>query len=89
MDVWTFEPTSRLTTTQCPLLTYTGVVEINERVRAALARSSGTDFDDHYLQATPRLETADTRYTWVNHTTFVARGRLGRGNIQHEVYRVT
>jgi hypothetical protein len=48
-----------------------------------------TDFDDQYIRATPRLETGDARYAWVNQTIFVARGRLIPTGVEYEVYRVT
>jgi hypothetical protein len=71
-------------------LSYTGVLEMNEKVGTALAgRGEGTDFSDHYFRTTPRLETGDPRYAWVNQTIFVGRGRLGPGTVLYEVYRVT
>jgi hypothetical protein len=48
-----------------------------------------TDFDDHYYRTTPRLETGDERYAWVNQTVFVGRGRIIPGGVGYEVYRVT
>jgi hypothetical protein len=71
-------------------LTYTGVLEMNDKTMAALAGGGdGTGFADHYFRTTPRLETGDPRYAWVNQTVFVARGRLGPGTVLYEVYRVT
>ncbi len=71
-------------------LTYTGLLETNAKVAAALAGGDqGTEFGDHYFRTTPRLETGDPRYAWVNQTVFVARGRLGPGSVLYEVYRVT
>jgi hypothetical protein len=71
-------------------LTYPGILEMNAKVGAALAGTSqGTDFTDHYFRTTPRLETGDLRYAWVNQTIFVGRGRLGPGSVVYEVYRVT
>ena len=40
-------------------------------------------------EITPRLETGDERYGWVNHTAFVGRGRLIPGGAAYEMYRVT
>jgi Protein of unknown function (DUF3237) len=71
-------------------LSYPGVLEMNEKVGTALAGGGeGTDFGDHYFRTTPRLETGDPRYAWVNQTIFVGRGRLGPGTVLYEVYRVT
>jgi hypothetical protein len=70
-------------------LTYPGVLEMNETVQAAMAGGGTTDFDDHYFRTTPRLESGDPRYAWVNQTAFVGRGRLGPGTVLYEVFRVT
>lgn len=71
-------------------MTYLGLLEMNEKVRAALAgHRQGTDFADQYFRTTPRLETGDPRYAWVNQTIFVGRGRMAPGSVVYEVYRVT
>lgn len=70
-------------------LTYTGVLEMNVKTMSALAGAGETEFADHYYRVTPRLETGDPRYAWVNQTIFVGRGRLGPGRVLYEVYRVT
>lgn len=69
-------------------LSYTGVLETNDAVVAAMAGGS-TDYGDHYFRTTPRFESGDERYAWVNTTVFVARGRLRPGGVEYEVYRVT
>lgn len=71
-------------------LSYTGLVEMNEKVQQALAGGSGgTDFGDHYFRTTPRIETGDPRYAWLNQTIFVAEGRLQPGRVvEYKVYRV-
>jgi hypothetical protein len=71
-------------------LTYSGVLELNDKVMAATQNTDvETSFDDQYFRTTPRLETGDERYAWVNQTVFVARGRLISGGVEYEVYRVT
>jgi hypothetical protein len=48
-----------------------------------------TDFGKQYIFSTPRMETGDTRYSWVNQTVFIAEGRLLPGpRAEHRVYRV-
>jgi hypothetical protein len=68
---------------------YFGLLEINALVAQALFTGSGTRYEDQYFRTTPRLETGDPRYEWVNRTVFVARGHAieGRG-VEYEVYRV-
>jgi hypothetical protein len=42
-----------------------------------------------HFRTTPRIETGDPRYEWLNQTIFVAEGRLQPGRvIEYKVYRV-
>ena len=50
---------------------------------------TSSDFDDQYFRTTPRFETGDPRYAWVNTSLFVARGRVHPSAVEYEVYRVT
>ncbi len=67
---------------------YTGLLELNEAVRGALASGAGTDFGKQYFFTNPRFETGDERYAWVNTTFFIGEGRLlpGRG-VEYRVWR--
>ena len=68
---------------------YVGLLELNDVSGAAMVdRQKETTFDDQYFVTTPRMECGDERYEWVNHTMFVARGRLTKPGVQYEVYRV-
>ena len=70
-------------------LTYGGILEVNENVQAALGGEVETDWNDQYFRSTPRLETGDERYAWVNSTVFVAEGRVRKGPaVEYRVYRV-
>lgn len=71
-------------------ISYTGLLQLTETVMAAVASgTAGTEFDDQYFRTTPRLETGDERYSWVNQTLFVGRGKIIPGGVEYEVYRVT
>lgn len=71
-------------------VSYYGVLEMNEKVLRAVAEGSGTDWGDHYFRTQPRFETGDPRYAWLNHTAFVAEGRLLDGrSVEYRVFRVT
>ena len=71
-------------------LSYHGVVEMTEPAQKALAEGGETRWEDHYFRTCPRLETGDTRYSWVNQSVFVAQGRVYPGlGVQYRVYRVT
>ncbi len=68
---------------------YVGLLELNEVSSPAMVdRTKETTFDDQYFVTTPRMECGDERYEWVNTTVFVARGRLTKGGVAYEVYRV-
>ncbi len=68
---------------------YFGLLEINQAVAQALATGSGTKYEDQYFRTTPRLETGDPRYSWMNQSVFVARGRAREGGgVEYEVYRL-
>ena len=70
-------------------MTYQGLLQLTEKVIAATGTSEETAFEDQYFRTTPRLETGDERYSWVNHTMFVARGRMSSKGVEYEVFRVT
>ncbi len=70
-------------------LSYTGLVEMSDTVVGALMSDGTTEFGDHYFRATPRLETGDERYSWVNTTLFVAEGRVTETGVEYRVFRVT
>lgn len=69
---------------------YCGLVEMTPAVMDIVGGSDvPTDFGDQYLFNSPRLETGDERYSWVNQTVFVGEGRLLPGpTVEYRVYRV-
>ena len=67
---------------------YTGKVELTPGVQKALAGDGETDFGDQYFMTTPRMQTGDPRYQWLNNIVCVARGRLRSGRVEYEVYQV-
>ncbi|HME73758.1 MAG TPA: DUF3237 domain-containing protein [Myxococcota bacterium] len=68
---------------------YSGLLDMNEKVQRALTAGSGTDYGDQYFRTSPRFETGDPRYGWLNHTLFVAEGRMVPHAVEYKVYRVT
>jgi hypothetical protein len=70
-------------------VTYLGLLELNDATATAMATGGETSFDDQYFRTTPRLESGDPRYAWVNTTMFVARGRLIPGGVEYELFRLT
>jgi hypothetical protein len=68
---------------------YTGLLELNQKVAEAVANGRSTDYGDQYFRTTPRFETGDTRYAWLNQSLFVAEGRLQTGAVEYKVHRIT
>jgi hypothetical protein len=70
-------------------LRYEGLIELNAASSTALIDAAAeTAWDDQYFRTTPRFETGDDRYAWLNRTAFVARGRVTRDGLEYEVFRV-
>jgi len=71
-------------------LQYFGVLEMNDRMQAAMANAGSTEFSDQYFRITPRFETGDSRYWWLNQSVFVGEGRLYPGfGVEYRVHRLT
>jgi hypothetical protein len=68
---------------------YFGLLEVNQVVGQAMATGAATSYEDQYFRTTPRFETGDPRYAWMNQGVFVARGRLREGGgVEYEVSRL-
>lgn len=68
---------------------YYGVIEMNEAVSGALANGKATTFDDQYFCTTPRFETSDPQYAWLQQGVFVGQGRIIEGlGVEYNVFRV-
>lgn len=71
-------------------LQYFGLLEMNEKLQTAMGGAQATDFGDQYFRTTPRFETGDARYAWLNQSLFVGEGRLYPGfGVEYRVFRVT
>lgn len=68
---------------------YGGLLELNETSLPALGTDGTTDFGDQYFRTTPRLETGDERYAWVNTTLFVGEGRIHENGVEYRIHRLT
>ena len=65
---------------------YTGLLEYNDALTAALAEGGTTRYGDNYFVTQPRFETGDARYAWLNSIVAVAEGRLLEGGVQYRVF---
>ena len=70
-------------------VSYTGLIDVTEKLQNALVGGATTEYGEQYWRTTPRLETGDPRYAWVNHTLFLGEGRVTSGpTVEYRVYRV-
>ena len=67
---------------------YPGVLELNEGVANALATAGSTAVADQHFRTTPRFETGDERYAWLQQNVWLAIGRMLDGGVEYRVYRV-
>jgi len=69
---------------------YYGIFEATADIGAIPAGGSNSvDYGDQYFFTSPRLETGDERYQWVNRTHFLGEGRVSPGpTVHYRVYRV-
>jgi hypothetical protein len=69
---------------------YGGLLQMTPKVQAALTDpNSSTNFTDQYFRTTPRFETGDPRYAWMNECLFVSEGRILPGRtVEYKCYRV-
>lgn len=66
-----------------------GVLEMNEAVGSALESGAATNFEDHYFRTTPRFETSDPKYAWLQQSVFIGQGRVIEGlGVQYNVFQV-
>jgi hypothetical protein len=68
---------------------YTGLLQFNEKVAAAIAAGVATDYGDQYFRTTPRFEAGDPRYAWLNQSLFAAEGRIIPGGVEYRVFRIS
>ena len=67
---------------------YFGVVHLTEKVMASLASEGAIDFGDTYFFTTPRFETGDERYAWLNKIVAVGQGRMLPNAVEYRVFEV-
>ena len=67
---------------------YRGVVTFSEALVAALASGVETAFGDSYFMTTPRFESGDPRYAWLNSIVAVGQGRMLPNAVEYRVFEV-
>lgn len=65
-----------------------GIAKLPPDGRARLAKGERLAFGETYLRTTPRLETSDERYAWLNGLVLVGYNELSAGRIDFRIYQV-
>lgn len=69
-------------------LSYYGVIEMNEKIVAALGKGVPSSYGDSYFMTTPRFETGDARYAWLNRIVCVGSGARLAAAVRIDFYAV-
>lgn len=67
-------------------VSYPGVLELNETVAATLEGTDPGNYGDGYYMSTPKFETGDPRYAWLNNVVCVAEGRMLNSAVEFTIY---
>lgn len=65
-----------------------GAVKLPADGRKRLASGARLSFDETYVRTTPRFETADPRYAWLNGLVIVAYNELSHNHVDFRMYHV-
>jgi hypothetical protein len=65
-----------------------GVAKLPQDGRKRLAKGERLAFGETYLRTTPKLETSDERYLWLNELVLVGYNELSAGRIDFRIYQV-
>ncbi len=70
-------------------MTYTGLLCLNGTAGRQFRNGEPADYRDTYIRTTPRFETADERYVWLNRVIAVANGGApGTGDPTYQVFEI-
>lgn len=67
-------------------VSYTGLLEMNDAMRAGLDEGRETAFGDNAFTTHVRFESGDERYAWLNRVIAVGEGRAIPGGVEYRLY---
>ena len=70
------------------LVTYHGVLDVATEASRRVFAGEDVSPSEYYFRTTPRFETGDARYTWLNKTVSVATGCFGTNWVAYRVFAV-
>lgn len=65
-----------------------GISKLPHDARQRLARGERLPFEETYLRTTPKLETSDERYLWVNELVLIGYNEFSASQIDFRVYSI-
>jgi hypothetical protein len=65
-----------------------GIAKLPPDGRTRLAKGERLAFSETYLRTTPRFETSDERYLWLNGLVLVGYNELSSGRIDFRIYSI-
>jgi hypothetical protein len=69
-------------------VSYGGVLHLNDRVLQVLSGNGSMEYGDTYFFTSPRFETGDERYAWLNGVAAVGQGKLDPGRVSYRVFQL-
>jgi hypothetical protein len=69
-------------------MTYLGMRHGPKEVMDRMARGEPVSPSEYYMRATPRFETGDARYAWLNRIVCVATGARHPAAVELDVFEV-
>ncbi len=68
------------------LVTYHGVLDVAPDVARRVFAGEDVSPSEYYFRTTPRFETGDARYAWLNKTVSIATGRFCPAWVEYRVF---
>jgi hypothetical protein len=69
-------------------MAYKGLLAMTESAQARFRRGDSVAYEETYIRTTPRFETADPRYDWLNRVIAVANGGPPGGSLTYQVFAI-
>jgi len=69
-------------------MAYTGLLAVAESAQSRFRRGESVAYEETYIRTTPRFETADPRYEWLNRLIAVANGGPPGSSLTYQVFAI-
>jgi hypothetical protein len=67
---------------------YRGVLDVAPAVAGRLMTGQEVDPSEFYFRTTPRFETGNEKYAWLNKAVCAAAGTIGPGTVSYRVFQI-